>query len=456
MADHSTAAAAGCRRQHVAIEIEPAATDSNLVTSILQQMETVSSLHSICRASPTRRESSKKSYTPQKVAIGPYHRDGATAAEPLRPMEDHKWRYVHALLGRRTDLEASLNDCVSALRELEQRSRACYAGDDVDLPAGDEFVKVMFLDGCFIIELFLKYSTKVLRRRNDPIFAVPGMLYDLRCDLALLENQIPLFVLQRLFQVVPIPKQCANLSLAELAFRFFKNMIPGDILIHREKFTQEGNHLLDLICHCLLPTLPRLPSSKSQKHLRSVTDLHSSGIKIKRAKTENLLDVKFVNGILKLPQIEVHQHTELLFRNLIALEQCSNVHGTVHHVTSYVVLVASLIESERDVKFLRQRGILTSYDDDDNGGEKEAGIRKLFGKLCEEVELNESYYDGLCERVNGHRGKNLRALKKKLKRRRNNGSRPTLRLVMLFTVLVLLIAIVGTLFSVLTFVHHHI
>ncbi|CAI0626607.1 unnamed protein product [Linum tenue] len=325
-------------------------------------MEIVSSLHSICRVSPTRRESSKKSYTPQKVAIGPYHRDGATAAEPLRPMEDHKWRYVHALLGRRTDLEASLNDCVSALRELEQRSRACYAGDDVDVPAGDEFVKVMFLDGCFIIELFLKYSTKVLRRRNDPIFAVPGMLYDLR-----------------------------------------------------------------------------------------------SGIKIKRAKTENLLDVKFVNGILKIPPIEVHQHTELLLRNLIALEQCSNVHGTVHHVTSYVVLVASLIESERDVKFLRQRGILTSYDDDDNGGEKkEAGIGKLFGKLCEEVELKESYYDGLCERVNGHRGKNLRALKKKLKRRRNNGSRPTLRLVMLFTVLVLLIAIVGTLFSVLTFVHHHI
>ncbi|CAI0626290.1 unnamed protein product [Linum tenue] len=270
----------------------------------------------------------------------------------------------------------------------------------------------MFLDGCFIIELFLKYSTKVLRRRNDPIFAVPGMLYELRCDLALLENQIPLFVLQRLFQVVPIPKQCANLSLAELAFRFFKNMIPGT-LGWRENVVG-------------LPTLPRLPSSKSHKHLRSVTDLHSSGIKIKRAKTENLLD-------------------------------CSNVHGTVHHVTSYVVLVASLIESERDVKFLRQRGILTSYDDDDNGGEKkEAGVGKLFGKLCEEVELKESYYDGLCERVNGHRGKNLRALKKKLKRRRNNGSRPTLRLVMLFTVLVLLIAIVGTLFSVLTFVHRHI
>ncbi|CAN1281544.1 UPF0481 protein At3g47200 [Linum perenne] len=317
-------------------------------------METVSSLHSICRVTPTLRASSKRSYVPEKVSIGPYHHHhDAAGDESLKAMEDHKWRYVHALLNRKPNLEASLDECVSALKELEQRSRSCYE-DDVGL-SSEEFVKVMFLDGCFIIELFLKYSNKTLRRRNDPIFSVPGTLFDL-----------------------------------------------------------------------------------------------SSGIRIKRSKTSNILDIKFANGILQIPQIQLHQYTESLFRNLIALERCSNVHGTVHHVTSYVVLMGSLIRSERDVKLLRQREILTSYD----GGGGEVG--KLFEKLCEEVDLKESYYDGVCEVVNGYQGKNLRALKKKLKQGnvRRRRRRLTLKWVLLVGVLVLLIALVGTLFSVLTFVHH--
>ncbi|CAN1281545.1 UPF0481 protein At3g47200 [Linum perenne] len=399
------------RNEHVAIEIQP--SNDNLVSSIMRQMETVSSLHSICRVTPTLRASSKRSYVPEKVSIGPYHHHhDAAGDESLKAMEDHKWRYVHALLNRKPNLEASLDECVSALKELEQRSRSCYE-DDVGL-SSEEFVKVMFLDGCFIIELFLKYSNKTLRRRNDPIFSVPGTLFDLRCDLILLENQIPLFVLQRLFQLVPVPKQSTTVSLPELAFRFFRNMIPGDPLSHREKFNQEG--------------LPHSNKSHNNHHLRPASDLHSSGIRIKRSKTSNILDIK----------------------NLIALERCSNVHGTVHHVTSYVVLMGSLIRSERDVKLLRQREILTSYD----GGGGEVG--KLFEKLCEEVDLKESYYDGVCEVVNGYQGKNLRALKKKLKQGnvRRRRRRLTLKWVLLVGVLVLLIALVGTLFSVLTFVHH--
>jgi hypothetical protein len=34
-------------------------------------------------------------------------------------MEQHKWRYVHALLNRRPNLEASLDDCLTALKEVE-------------------------------------------------------------------------------------------------------------------------------------------------------------------------------------------------------------------------------------------------------------------------------------------------------------------------------------------------
>jgi hypothetical protein len=371
---------------HISIEIRHG---DHLLASIRRKMETISCSHSICRVKENIRNANEKAYIPDKVSIGPYHH----GKQGLETMEEHKWRYMDALLSRKPDLEASLDDCLTALREVEHRARACYE-EEINV-TDDEFLQMMLVDGCFIIELFLKYSIKSLRRRNDPVFTTPGMLFDLRSNLMLLENQIPLFILQRLFEVVPTPKQCTH-SLATLAFHFFKYMIPGDPQIHQQKFNQEGNHILDLICHCLLPRYPRVPGTKSdQKHFRCATELQAAGIRIKRARTKNLLDIKFVSGVLEIPNVLIHQYTESLFKNLIALEHCSG--DSVQHITSYVFLMKSLIGSDEDVKLLQKKDILTNYD----VNEKE--VAKLFEKSCEEVNLNESYYDGLFEQVKGHK-----------------------------------------------------
>jgi len=58
----------------------------------------------------------------------------------------------------------------------------------------------------------------------------------------------------------------------------------------------------------------------------------------------------------------------------------------------------NLFGSDTDVKLLQQRNILTNYD----STEKE--VARLFKKLCEEVNLNESYYDGLFDQVEEHKG----------------------------------------------------
>ena len=55
----------------------------------------------------------------------------------------------------------------------------------------------------------------------------------------------------------------------------------------------------------------------------------------------------------------------------------------------------NLFGSDTDVKLLQQRNILTNYD----STEKE--VARKFKKLCEEVNLNESYYDGLFDQVGG-------------------------------------------------------
>jgi len=61
-------------------------------------------------------------------------------------MEQHKWRY--ALLNRRPNLEASLDDCLTALKEVEHRARACY--EEESSFANDEFLQMILVDGCLI------------------------------------------------------------------------------------------------------------------------------------------------------------------------------------------------------------------------------------------------------------------------------------------------------------------
>ncbi|KAJ6902800.1 hypothetical protein NC651_020324 [Populus alba x Populus x berolinensis] len=69
-------------------------------------------------------------------------------------------------------------------------------------------------------------------------------------------------------------------SLTELAFRLIKYMIPRDPRIHQQKFNQEG----------MQPNTPLINQS-NQKHLRCATELQAAGIRIKGARTENLLDI---------------------------------------------------------------------------------------------------------------------------------------------------------------------
>ncbi|WCJ23322.1 hypothetical protein M5689_005354 [Euphorbia peplus] len=431
-------------REQISIDIKQ--PNEELLISIRNEMERISYSHSICKVKDNLRKTKSEAYVPDVVSIGPYHHK----KHGLIIEESDKWRYTHALLNRKPNLESSLNECVSSLLEVEHRACSCYADYSFDSSDRHEFLKMMLIDGCFIIELLLRYSVKILRRRNDRIFSTPGLLFDLRCDLILLENQIPLFILQRLFEVIPIPRQC-TLSFSDLAFRFFKNMIPGDSKINREKFNQEAHHLLDIICHCLLPQNPRPRKPDQSKPLPSATDLQKAGIKIRRAKSENILDIKFSNKTLEIPAIFVHQYTESLFRNLLALEQCSTDTMQTHFITSYVIFIKMLLKTRRDVELFHKREILINYD-----ANTDREVDKLFDSLCKEVEIEvqDFYFDGVCEQVNEYRGVKRwelwRIKKPKFGRRVSN----RVRLVFVIAMVALVVAIVGACFSMLSFFLH--
>lgn len=368
---------------HVSIAIQR--DDDNLMLSIKEQMDTVSASHCICRVQQNLSKDNEKCYFPQQVSIGPFHK--------VTDTEDKKWGYLNALLNRKPNVESRLENCVKALKKLEPKVRKFY-GEKIHLDS-DELAKMMLLDGCFIIELLLKYSIERLRRRDDPFFNTKEMFFRLRCDIILLENQIPFFVLQRLFDIVPIPNQCTK-SLTELALSYFRKMIPRDLQTPEEKLSQDFRHLLDLIHHCYIPTYLEVESSGGQGNLNCATEIQESGVRFKKAiATKSLLDIKFVNGVLQIPPLKFHSYTEVLFRNLIALEHCYC--DRVKYVASYAFLMGKLVQSKKDLRLLHKTGILT------NGIERKQEILDLFKKIGVEVEDKYFYYKRICEQVNRYK-----------------------------------------------------
>ena len=111
---------------------------------------------------------------------------------------------MQGLISRSPFPEEMLRILTNSVMELEKEARECYAGPIDYSP--DEFVKILVIDGCFIIELLRKSADVELREENDPIFSMACMLQFLFHDLILLENQVPWMVLEHLFNVVSLIK----------------------------------------------------------------------------------------------------------------------------------------------------------------------------------------------------------------------------------------------------------
>ncbi|KAL9229787.1 hypothetical protein vseg_005218 [Gypsophila vaccaria] len=367
-----------------------------------------------------RDQADDKAYIPQVVSIGPYHR----GRQHLSAMDRHKWRALCSVLDRN---KQDVMLYVNAMKELEESTRSCYEGP-WNLTE-DKFVEMMVLDGCFIIEILRGYVEgfeNLGYERNDPIFAMRGMLYSIRKDMMMIENQIPLFVLDKLLALQIGNPENKGL-IAELALIFFDPLSPTDEpLSARQKIKLEssihasdvqfhpssgqiGLHCLDLFRRSLLLTgsepVPRFrlrkwsPRSLDQRRtqiLHCVTDLKESGIMLKKRTMANFWDIKFKNGVMHIPRLLVHDGTKAMFLNLVAYEQshldCTN------DITAYVVFMDSLIKSAQDVSYLHYCGILEHWLGND------VEVADMFNHLCREVvfDINDSYLSKVTEEINSY------------------------------------------------------
>ncbi|XP_039165731.1 UPF0481 protein At3g47200 [Eucalyptus grandis] len=326
----------------------------------------------------------RKAYQPQVVSFGPFHH----GEEHLLPMEEHKRRALCRFLKRSGK---RLEPFLDSLREVAQVLEESYDALDPTWKVGssegaaDQFLKVMITDGCFMLEI-LRSETQVDGYAvNDPIFSDHGRLhiwpYIVR-DMLMLENQLPLLVLDRLVTVE---------GGGEKGDEFINGLIldfcnPSGTLSNN---IGKCLHVLDVYRKSLL-----FPKEKPEKKVKSnevppelcgettwsATKLHEHGIRLRKSGTSGLEDVSFDSGVLRLPSIEVDDATESAFLNLIAFEHFHV--GAGNEVTSYICLMDNIIDKGQDVTLLQAKGII------ENHMESDEAAAKLFNSLANCVMLD--------------------------------------------------------------------
>ncbi|CAO2208422.1 unnamed protein product [Urochloa humidicola] len=357
------------------------------------------------------RDSNRSAYEPRMVSIGPYYH-GAAA---LRAMEDHKWVYLHDLLSRNAAASSSL--LIQEVRSMEARARACYS----ERPAlgSDDLVRMLLLDGCFILEFFFKWYSG----EPDPLCDVGWGLTLVNADLLLLENQIPFFVLERLHDVVVGAQAGGRENLVNLLLEYIGGDDGGQVAA--PPAACEIHHLLHLYYESFVPKRPREASPPSPGRSRKAknptrvtpraTEMSAAGVTfVRRRAARDMYDVAFDGrgGVMGIPSVVIDDTRRPLLVNLMAFEQSQGAEEA-GVVTSYVSLMSMLVGSAQDVELLRRRGIVENLLADDD----EAA--RFFSHLGDGGGINYSthFFAGLCERVQGYCGswwhRNRAALRRK-------------------------------------------
>ena len=379
------------------------------------------------------RDVKKEAYTPKLISIGPVHRDN----DELKDMQTLKLRYFKEFFSRTCKGQ---KEFASIVEKNEDMIRNCYAAD-ISLPEGEDFKKMFLLDSIFIIELFLRtFSTRkdesgIRIIQKDYILSKPWLKDGIRQDLILLENQVPFFLLNDLYD----QSLCTGIhkSFLTLACNYFF-LSDKELSIDKDEeltIENEVKHFTDLHRYFYHP--PNHGTGDPIDHLYSATKLDMAGLIFQKWEPQKLeeksfeekrclLDIKIrkwehmeicpcincswlmlclpclekfsclerMQTRLVVPQFVVDDGTEDLFRNLMALEQCH--YPSEAYICNYILLLDFLINSKEDVELLDDERIFVN-----SLGSNEA-VANMVNKLGHEIVETNSYYHAVAKDLNGH------------------------------------------------------
>ncbi|KAJ4869851.1 Uncharacterized protein Rs2_48576 [Raphanus sativus] len=361
----------------------------SLADSIKAKLESLSPLSNKCciyKVPNKLRRLNPDAYSPRVMSIGPFHH----GKEELQAMEEHKYRYLQSFLTRTS---FSLEQLVGVARTWEAKARSCYA-EDVELNS-DEFVKMLVVDGSFLVEFFLRFRNRRLVSENDRIYGKPWMVYDVYRDMVLIENQLPFFVVKSLFDILSSDYQQGTDSVIQKIHHFFRCFLRN---IDDANLKPEPDHLVDVLRSLYLPEVPmEVEETTTFKVFNApeATELLNAGVKLKPAETSScLLDLKFADGVLEIPTISINDFTEPIYRNIIVFEQC---HCSDKIFTEYIRLLSFFIGSPVGADILIRSEIFVN----DLGIAED--VSKLFNSMCQEVVYGEElHFQSLSENLHAY------------------------------------------------------
>lgn len=519
---------------------------ADLVTSMKQELDYYWSLGEttnkgmnyspICKVQQHIREVDRFSYEPFFLSIGPYHHGGAQ----FRDTDKLKWGCLDQIL--KLNCEKSLLDYLVVISELAQEARNCYS-EEIGM-TDEEFLQMLLLDGCFILvglggtgrilehlqqeqvdrfardesvgendneirEQLSHCSSDVMQSagsnttcegdqtdRNEVNEDQTGLWFSrfINHDLFLLENQIPFFVVRKLYELAS-----GNVTLdppftdelnkyVEGALRFYPKAIQGP------NRPEDFHHLLHL-CQIYLRPSPKVDdidhyhikpqyihnifsfgwryfkigyqsdvneqihpvgqnvgsqqAGQELQRWRRAAQYIEAGVKFKKREHDildphSLLDIKFSKGSIEIPCLVVDEYTDSLFRNVIAFEQTCPQFGD--DFTAYIVFMSQIISMPEDVTLLVKREIIVHHLDSDDH------VSDLFTMLSKDVvfDFNGKYYlRSMCQAMEEHYQNRLNRWMAWLWL--NHFSNPWLALAALATCVVLICTVVQTIFTILAY-----
>nr|XP_029117702.1 LOW QUALITY PROTEIN: UPF0481 protein At3g47200-like [Elaeis guineensis] len=367
---------------------------------------------SIFRVPPQLRSSNPDAYEPQLVSIGPYHH-GKPSLQAA--MKEIKWQILYHLLPE--DPKDCIQQYLKMMQKLEVKTRSYYS-EVIDM-GSYKFAAMVLLDGCFIIQLRIR-PDPMAKELSDLLKNSIWLESKLFGDL-LLENQFPYFIFNDLLSLLNKPK-LRSIAMQRLILENLNKMLPGffnfsSLMEPKEDF--QVAHILHLLheSNAAPPNQELIMQNRVFLYLRSgspgspqqlpesplgvpsVTELVEAEVKIKKTEADNFLNITFdkKKGLLEILAIKVIDSTNLIFQNLIALEQCYI--DAPMKITCYSVFMDSIINTERDVALLSQEGIIYRV----LGSDKDIAL--LFNELCKEVvvDISGNYLARLFNEVNAYR-----------------------------------------------------
>ncbi|KAM3371119.1 hypothetical protein ACQJBY_018473 [Aegilops geniculata] len=424
----------------------------------------------ICRVQQHIREVDRFSYEPLMLSVGPYYHGAST----FQAMEKEKWSCLDFIL--KLNCDRRLSDYLTEIEKIANRSRNCYS-EDIKMD-DEEFLQMLLLDGCFLLtvlggtrELFERMQqSSNMSAEHEEVQMTPSMDEEngerlpisndgsnqhedaIECsqyddvigqwfirfashDLLLLENQLPFFVIEKIFELVAgqgtvapftdeiakaveaallwYPKSiqeccrpkyfCHLLHLCHLYFRptrkqeetYHDQVAPQYI----NKFLSFGRRYLRILRQhddngqdiSDSNETDLIQGSQQLNRWRRAAQYLEAGIKFKKRKYDkldphSLLDIHFHNSLMEIPCLTIDEFTGTLFRNLIAFEQTCPQFGD--DFTAYIVFLSQLISMPEDVAVLARRKIIVHHLDSDED------VSDLLTMLSKDVvfDFNGNYY----------------------------------------------------------------